>query len=161
MVKKIYYEKIGRRYVPALEYDQTLMDALPKGSHLIQVYPGGKSTRYNVDPNYAALIAASRVAEDALSRAIMQACEIRRQRRHDKGTPLTPDQKAAWDHLVEVFGDDAKQLEWASVRECAEAGTKALEDEASKLMQYDAVKLAYDHFIMVCEICARSENEST
>lgn len=159
MVKKIYYEKIGRRYVPALEYDQTLMDALPKGSHLIQVYPGGKSTRYNVDPNYAALIAASRVAEDALSRAIMKATEIRRQQRHEKGTPLTPGQKAAWDKLVEEFGEDAKQLEWASVRECAEAGVTALQEEADKLMHHEAVKLAFDHFVMVCEICARSENE--
>lgn len=160
MVKKIFYEKVGRRYKPVSEYDSSLIDALPKGSHLIQVYPGGKSTRYNVDPNYAALIAAGRVCEDALSRAIMQACEIRRQQRHEKGTPLTPGQKAAWEKLVEEFGPDAKQLEWASVRECAEAGTKALEEEATKLMQNEAVKLAYEHFQMVCEL-TKANNEST
>ena len=28
--------------------------------------PGGKSTRYNIDPNYAAMIAAGRIAEDAI-----------------------------------------------------------------------------------------------
>ena len=59
--KTIFYKKVGRRYVPVYEYDQTLMDALPKGSHLIQVYPGGQSTKYNVDPAYAPLIAAGRV----------------------------------------------------------------------------------------------------
>lgn len=142
------------------EYDSNLMDGLPKGAHLILVYPGGQSTRYNVDPNYAAMIAAGRVAEDALSRAIMQATEIRRQQRHEKGTPLTPGQKAAWENLVKEFGPDAKQLEWASVREIAEVGVKALEEEANKLMQNEAVKLAYEHFQMVCEL-TKANNEST
>ena len=160
MVKKIFYEKRGRRYYPVSEYDSNLMDGLPKGAHLILVYPGGQSTRYNVDPNYAAMIAAGRVAEDALSRAIMQATEIRRQQRHEKGTPLTPGQKAAWENLVKEFGPDAKQLEWASVREIAEVGVKALEEEATKLMQNEAVKLAYEHFQMVCEL-TKANNEST
>lgn len=159
MVKKIFYEKVGRRYKPVSEYDQTLMDALPKGTHMIQVYPGGKSTRYNVDPNYAAMIAAGRVCEDTISRAIMKASDIRRQQRHNKNEPLTPGQKAAWDKLVEEFGESARQLEWPSAREIAEAGVQAMQDEADLLMQYDAVKLAYDHFLMVCEICKRSENE--
>jgi hypothetical protein len=152
MVKKVFYEKVGRRYKPVHEYDQTLMDALPKGNHLISVYPGGKSTRYNVDPNYAALIAASRVAEDAISTAIHNATEIRRQKHQENNQPLTPEQKAAWEHLVAVFGDSAKCLEWASVRECAEAGAKALQQEADKLMQHESVRLAYEQFILVCEL---------
>ena len=41
MVKKVYYEKIGRRYRPVAEYDSDLLDSFPKGSHLICVYPGG------------------------------------------------------------------------------------------------------------------------
>lgn len=158
MVKKVFYEKVGRRYKPVSEYDSELMDALPKGSHLIQVYPGGKSTRYKVDPNYAALIAAGRVCEDAISRELMRASDIRMQR-SDRERELTPEQKAAWEHLVEVMGPSAKTLEWPSAREIAEAGVQAMQAEADKLMTYDAVKLAYDHFLMVCEICARSENE--
>lgn len=151
MVKKVFYEKVGRRYYPVSEYDSTLMDALPKGDHLISVYPGGKSTRYRVEPNYAAVIAASRVAEDAISKAVHDATEIRRKTQGDK-TPLTPEQKAAWEHLVEVFGDSARQLEWASVRECAEAGATAMQDEAMKLMQHTAVQEAYDHFMIVCAL---------
>lgn len=150
--KTIFYKKEGRKYVPAYEYDQELMDAFPKGSHLVMVYPGGSSRRYNVDPNHAAMIAAGRVAEDAISRVIMQATEIRRNSRGDKGIPLTPEQKEAWDRLVEVFGDDARQLEWPSVRECAEAGVKAMEIEADKLMANPAVRKAYDHFQLVCKL---------
>jgi hypothetical protein len=64
MTKKIYYEKRGRRYVPVMEHDYELMDAMPKGNHLIMCFPGGKSTRYNIDPALAPMIAAGRVAED-------------------------------------------------------------------------------------------------
>jgi hypothetical protein len=47
-----------------MEYDEYLMDGLPYGNHMIMVYPGGQSTRYNIDPALAPMIAAGRVAED-------------------------------------------------------------------------------------------------
>jgi hypothetical protein len=150
-MKKIFYEKVGRRYKPVYEYDQTLMDAFPKGTHIVMCYPGGQSTRYNVDPNYAAMIAAGRVAEDAISKKMMEASEIRMQRK-DRDKQLTPSQRAAWDNLVREFGDSAKQLEWASVREIAEAGVDAMQAEADKLMQNPAVKKAWDNFTMLCEL---------
>ena len=153
-MKKIFYEKIGRRYVPVSEYDSNLLDAFPKGTHIVICYPGGQSTRYNIDPNYAAMIAAGRVAEDAISSSIMKATEIRRQTRRDNDgkTPLTDEQRAAWENLIRVFGDDARQLEWPSVRECAEAGVKAMQDEAEKLLAVPSVKKAYEHFMLVCEL---------
>lgn len=58
MKKTIFYKKEGRKYVPVYEYDQELLDAFPKGTHLVQVYPGGSSRRFNIQPNYAAMIAA-------------------------------------------------------------------------------------------------------
>jgi hypothetical protein len=146
-MKKIYYEKIGRRYVPVYEYDQRLMDAFPKGTHLIQCYPGGRSTRYNVDPNYAAMIAAGRVAEDKISEAIRTASDLR-----TKSKPLTPGQKAAWENLVKEFGEEARMLEWPSAREACEQAVKAMQDEADKLMTNPTVKKAYDKFIMLCEL---------
>ena len=159
-LKKTFYEKRGRRYYPVSEYDHELMDSLPQGDHLISVYPGGKSTRYHVEPNYVAIIAATRVAEDAISRKIMQATEIRRQPRYEKETPLTPPQKAAWDNLVKEFGDSARRLEWPSVRECAEAGAAAMQEEANKLMKHEAVRLAYEQFLLLCKICKENENGS-
>lgn len=151
MTKEIFYKKVGRKYVPVSEYDSDLSYALPKGSHLIISYPGGQSTRYNVNPNHVALIAACRVAEDAITKAIMNATEIRRR---DRGgtTPLTPEQKAAWEHLVEVFGDDAKQLEWPSARGAAEDAVKAMMEEAEKLMAVPSVQKAYEQFMLVAEL---------
>jgi len=151
-MKRVFYEKVGRRYVPVSEYDSDLVDAFPKGTHIIMSYPGGKSTRYNIDPNYAAMIAAGRLAEDAVSKALVEATEIRRQQRHEKGTPLTPGQKAAWEKLVEEFGPDAKQLEWPSARECAEKAVAAMQEEADKLMQHESVRQAYEHFQLMCEL---------
>lgn len=153
-MKKIFYEKVGRKYVPVSEYDSNLLDALPKGTHIVMVYPGGQSTRYQINPAHAPMIAAGRVAEDAISSSIMKATEIRRQTRtNSEGkVPLTQEQQDAWNNLIRVFGDDARQLEWPSVRECAEAGVKAMQDEAEKLMTVPAVKKAYEHFMLVCEL---------
>jgi hypothetical protein len=155
-MKKIFYEKVGRKYVPVYEYDQTLMDAFPKGTHIVMCYPGGQSTRYNVNPNYASMIAAGRLAEDEISKKMMEASEIRLQRK-DRDKQLTPSQRAAWDNLVNEFGDSAKQLEWASVREIAEAGVDAMQAEADKLMQNESVRKAYEHFQLICELSKNRE----
>ncbi|NBR24018.1 MAG: hypothetical protein EBU08_09660 [Micrococcales bacterium] len=146
-MKKIFYEKRGRRYYPVSEYDSNLIDGLPKGTHLVDVYPGGKSTRYNVDPNHAALIAAGRIAEEAMCQALRNASEIQ-----PKTRALTPEQLAAWEHLIKVFGEDARCLSRASSRDIAEAGIRALQMEADKLMINASVRAAYDQFIMMCEL---------
>jgi hypothetical protein len=154
MTKKIYYEKVGRKYVPVAEYDSNLVDSFHKGTHLVIVYPGGTSRRFDIDPNYAAMIAAGRVAQDVVSKHIIDATEIRRQKeRHADGSvPLTPGQKAAWNKLIEEFGDSARQLEWPSAHEAAEAAVAAMQVEADKLMTNPAVKRAYDNFQMICNL---------
>lgn len=156
-MKKIYYEKQGRKYVPVSEYDNDFLDSFTKGNHLVMSCPGGVSRRYNINPNYAAMIAAGRIAEDAISKKIHEATEIRRNYKN-RSTPLTPGQRKAWDKLIKEFGEDARQLEWASVRECAEAGVNAMIEEADKLMKHEAVKQAYDHFMFVAKLAYDETN---
>ena len=146
-MKKIYYEKVGRRYVPVAEYDNDLLDSFSKGTHLVMVYPGGQSRRFNVDPNYAAMIAAGRVAEDAICKAISKASELR-----PKSTPITPGQKKAWEKLAKEMGDELCTLYGLSVHDCAEAGVKAMQQEADKLMQHEGVRRAYEQFQLMCEL---------
>ena len=153
MTKKIYYEKLGRRYVPVAEYDNDLLDSFTKGTHLVMSYPGGQSRCFNIDPNYAAMIAAGRVAEDAICRAISKASEIKPQR-----TPITPGQKKAWEKLAKEFGDELCPLTYGSYRDHAEAGVKAMQEEADKLMKHDSVRKAYEHFILMCEL-TKEKNE--
>jgi hypothetical protein len=154
MTKKVYYEKVGRRYKPVAEYDSTYMDSFPKGSHLVMCYPGGSSRRFNIQPNYAALIAASRVAEDAMSKAVVKASEMRP---HQK--PITEKQKKAWENLAKAFGNDRYYIEIPSAREIAEAGVKALQDEANVLYSNEAVKKAYEHFILICELTKEQQHD--
>lgn len=156
-MKKIFYEKVGRKYVPVSEYDSELAYAMPKGDHLIMVYPGGQSTRYNINPNHAALIAAGRVAMEAMTNAVSEASEMRRADRCEK--PLTIEQKQAWDNLVSVFGESARYLNWDSAHSVAEAGINALTKEAEKLMTVPAVKKAFNHFLLVCELTKENNNE--
>ena len=150
-MKKIFYEKVGRRYVPVQEYDEYLMDSFPKGSHLVMCYPGGKSTVYNVDPNYAAMIAAGRVAADAMCVAIGKASEMQKEKYGNKA--LTNEQLAAWNHFIEVMGESGRYVHYNSIRGIAEAGIKALETEAAKLMQHESVRAAYEQFLTVVELC--------
>ena len=153
MTKKIYYEKVGRRYKPVAEYDSDYMDSFPKGNHLIMCYPGGSSRRFNVDPNYAAMIAAGRVAEDAISQAVVKASEMRPHNR-----PITEKQKKAWENMAKAFGSERYYIEIPSAREIAEEGVKAMSIEAEKLLQNEAVRKAYDHFVLVCKLTQESKN---
>ena len=146
-MKKIYYEKIGRRYRPVAEYDNDLLDSFPKGVHLVLCYPGGSSRRFNVEPNHAAMIAAGRVAEDAICDALRKSSEMRPQR-----TPITPGQKKAWENLAKEFGDELCPLTYGSTRDHAEAAVKAMIQEADKLMKHEGVKRAYEQFQLMCEL---------
>lgn len=146
-MKKIYYIKEGRKYVPVAEYDSDLLDSFSKGTHLVMVYPGGTSRRFNIDPNYAAMIAAGRVAEDAICKAISKASELR-----PKHTPITEAQRKAWAKLAKEMGDELCTLYGLSVHDCAEAGVKAMMEEANQLMENPSVKKAYEHFLLVCEL---------
>jgi hypothetical protein len=152
MTKKIFYEKVGRRYVPVAEYDSTYMDSFPKGNHLVMCYPGGSSRRFNVEAAYAPMIAAGRVAEDAISSAVVKASEMRP---HNK--PITEQQKKAWENLAKAFGDDRYYIEIPSAREIAEQGVKAMAVEAEKLLEHESVRKAYDHFMLMCKLVAKNE----
>jgi hypothetical protein len=152
MVTKIYYEKVGRKYVPVAEYDSDYLDAFPKGSTLVMCYPGGQSRRYNIDPDYAALIAAARVAEDAMIQAMSKASELK-----PKHTPITEGQRRAWKKLAREFGDELATLNGASSYDIAQAGLKALEDEAARLLTNESVKAAYDQFLFVCALTKQQE----
>ena len=146
-MKKIYYEKVGRKYVPVAEYDSDFLDSFTKGNHLVMSYPGGTSRRFNIEPALAPMIAAGRVAEDAICRAISKAAELRPQR-----TPLTPRQKQAWEELAAAFGDELCTLQGLSIHDCAQAGVEAMQTEADKLMKNESVRKSYEHFQMMCEL---------
>lgn len=150
------YKKVGRRYVEIGEYDPEAMDYIPNGATLIVKHRSCTSRHYNVDPATVPMLAAGKFCEDEISSALVRASDLRMQR-SDREREMTPGQRAAWDNLVKEFGDNAKQLEWPSARECAEAGTKALQEQAEKLLANDSIREAYDHFMLLCKLSAQHE----
>jgi inorganic pyrophosphatase/exopolyphosphatase len=98
------------------------------------------------------MIAAGRVAEDAISRAVVAASEMRP---HNK--PITEKQKKAWEALAKAFDNDRYYVEIPSAREIAEEGVKAMMKEADKLMEHESVRKAYDHFMLMCKLVAEND----
>jgi len=145
-MRTIYYKKEGRKYIPVSEYDSEVLDSLPYGDHLISVYPSGMS-RKMIDPNFAAMIAAGRYAEDPISKKIQEASDLR-----PKTLPLTREQRAAWEALSVAFGEEIHTLTWPSSWDAAKAGVAAMQEEADKIMTNPAVKLAYDQFMLIAKL---------
>lgn len=153
-MKTLYYKKQGRRYVPVSEYDSELLDSFPKGDHLVSVYPGGSSRRYNINPDYAAMIAAGRVAEDAVCSAIIKAQELR-----PSTTPITEEQQRLWRSLAHSFNQDEYGLIRPAARDAAKAAVRAMQAEADKLLNNPTVRKAYERFLLVAELCKDTKNE--
>jgi hypothetical protein len=77
-----------------------------------------------------------------------------------KETPMTEEQRDAWNHLIEVFGPSARTLEWPSAREIAEAAVSAMVEEADKLLTNPSVRKAYEKFLFIAELTKEHENAS-
>lgn len=149
------YKKVGRRYVEIGEYDPEYTDHVPNGVTMIVKQPGSQSNRYNVDPDILPLLAASIYCEDAISRAIYQAGELRP---HDR--KITPEQRAAFDAFLATMPEDDSNrflLTMGSAREAAEAGTRALVQEAQELLANDSIRAAYEHFMLLCKLSAQND----
>jgi hypothetical protein len=117
-------------------------------------YPGGATRKFNINPNHAAMIAAGRVAKNAICDAMIKASELRSTR-----IPITLGQKKAWEKLAKEFGSELCTLQAPSIHDCAEAGISAMIAEAEKLMTNPAVKKAYEHFLLVCELTKEKQDE--
>lgn len=148
---EVFYRKVGRRYQAVRQYDPNITEAFPYGAHLVVVKKGSTSYRYQVDPALAPMIAAGIYAEDAVSQAVVEAAALRPQT-----TPLTLDQIDAWEKFSKTFGDSMYTVETASAHEIAQAGVRAMQEEAAKLMQNPAVAQAYEHFQLMCKLAAEN-----
>ena len=137
-MKKIYYEKKGRRYVPVSEYDSEWMDSFPAGNHLVMSYPGGSSRRFRIDPALAPMIAAGRYAEEAIATRIREATELRPLDR-----VVDEDTNRRWKKFIATVPDNFRfMFTHGSARDAAEAGVEAMQQEAMKLMQNPSVQKA-------------------
>ena len=154
-MKQIFYKKQGRRYVPVSEYDNELLDALPKGDHLVSVYPGGGSRRYRIDPALAPMIAAGRYAEEAITRKIQEATELRPMNRE-----IDEETQRKWKRFISTVPEDFRYMfTHGSARDAAEAGVQAMTEEAEKILSNPTVRKAYERFLFVVELTREQQHE--
>jgi hypothetical protein len=143
-MKETYYKRVGRRYVPVAEYDSDLSNSFGPGAHLVICKPGVTIKRYDIDAEYAPLIAAVNSMGDHLSRLIRHELEFK-----PVQAPITPEQKLAWENLATAFGNSLAPLQSESVFNVVEQAKKAIIDEAKQLLTNQSVKLAYENFLLV------------
>jgi hypothetical protein len=116
-------------------------------------YPSGQRTRCNIEPDFAAMIAAGHYAEDAISKAIVRAQEMRPQ----QGKELTQEERDAWNNFVRVMGDRGRYIEIPSAREATEAGVKAMMLAAKDMFETNpSVKQAYEHLLTLAALAKKS-----
>lgn len=104
-----FYRKIGRRYVPVARWEPALMEAFPRGHHLVSVGLdplGIRTMRRAVEPDHAGLLAALQERREECLKALLQAAE------HRRAGYLTPRRqerhRRAWKAYCEVMGEDAE-----------------------------------------------------
>jgi hypothetical protein len=148
------YKKQGRRYVPVGEYTPEWDNNFPDGVHIVVTKPGISSRRYKINPAFAPLIAAGLYAEDAMARAISDASAAQPSKQ-----PLSADEMAAWKHMEKVFGDKLMYISYPSAFDIAQAGIKAMQEEAAKKLKHPSVAYAWDQFMLTWQLCNTDQKE--
>jgi len=70
---------------------------------------------------------------------------------------LTEEELKAWAVFKEAMGIDVLRIKYASANEVIDAGLAAMQEEADKMLQYPAVKEAWDHFMFMCQLTKNFE----
>lgn len=121
-MEETYYRKVGRRYIPVHQTLDTY--GWPEGCYVVWVTPGSTSIRTTAEPAYAELLAASKVAEDAMLKSMRDMDRVR-----PAVNPLTPRQKKAWEEFSKAMGEEMS-LWGKSMQDIVDAGLEALRKAA-------------------------------
>lgn len=128
-MKRVFYEKVGRRYKAVAEYDSDLVGSLPEGAHLIVVRPGLKSTLFQVDPAYAAVEAALKEFKDQVASLIIEAQKLQPPR----DRKLTKTEQEVYDFAKERLHKEAITLGYYNcVYDVLEKGMEFLREKSNK-----------------------------
>ena len=66
--------------------------------------------------------------------------------------PVTPEQKAAWEQMVEAWGDELCRLQSGSILEAIRAGIDEMVRHSAELLENPALKQSYDNFILLSKL---------
>lgn len=133
-------------YKPVYQYCNELSDAFPEGSHLVVCKPGSRSRVYNIDPAIGEFLAASLIMQDFMVNELVKNTEAK----PDK-EPLTEKQAKAWELFKKDFGGTG-YLRHESAHTIVKNTLQSVIDHMEKDFKSDAVKKAWDNFIMLAKL---------
>lgn len=146
MSTTLYKQKVSPggkiTYVPIKEYAPELTDSIYEGAHLIVCKPGSKVIKHNINPDYASVIAASIIAREEIIARIVDESMLRPEK-----TPLTPEQKTAYNAFIEAMGKESCRLTYGSIFDAVTKGIDKMVECAVEYSEIPAVKETYNNFI--------------
>jgi len=142
----IIYKKVGKKYFP-MGVDTYKWDILPVGAHLIVIDGGCTTRKYNIDPDYAPMLAAVMYCRDELANAIGEATSAR-----PRNQPITELQRKKWEEFAESMGESLMLLQHDSTYDVAEKVLKMLIARSDELLKNESVKLAHDQFLFLSKL---------
>lgn len=141
------YKKEGRRYIPVSEYGEEWMRSFPYGATLVVCREGMQSQLFNIDPAIAPMLAAAKYADTAMVEAVVEASKA-----HPPKDPVTPTQQKAWKKLEKAYGGGIFYVSYPSAYNIMNAAVLELSKEAEKMLQNEAVRKAYDDFMLIYKL---------
>lgn len=153
---EVYYRKVGKKYEPVSVYDSTVLDGMPKGTHLVVVDNNCTMRKYSIDPALAPLIAAGMTAVDSLATSIVAAGELR-----PSSLPVSQETSDAYKRFLETLPDNQRYyVTSGSAREMAEKVIEQLTNRAEEMMKNEAMKNAYEHFLLIAKLTHEENSKS-
>ena len=116
------YQKHGRRYVELGKYVD--LDCYEQGAHLLVVNKGSTSYLHNVEPDKAGVLAAMKIAKDAMLQAFMEASDLRPA---NPPVTITEEQRRLLDELKATGFNESIWIR-ESIQGIIDAGMSVLED---------------------------------
>jgi hypothetical protein len=115
------YKKVGKKFIPVAETE--VIHSYPEGFYLVRIKPGCTSTApLKLHPRYAQLEAALMHFKDELVDGLRDASEVKTNK------PITEEQRAAWDNMLAVFGDESRMFHYAALYDIATVAIEKIQD---------------------------------
>lgn len=115
------YKKHGRRYKEIGNYEPEAYDTYPHGAHLVISRPGSRLTRFSINPDHAALLAAAEDMREAMIQAMRDASMPRISEKAKAA------HKRGWAAYIAAVGrEDMLTVTGASAQDCVQAGIDVL-----------------------------------
>lgn len=99
-MSETFYVKKGRKYIPVSYLHDGLLDALPKGCHLVVVMDGSTAYRMQIAPAFAGTLGALTEIRDDMAKVISEAINCR----PNVNRELTKTELKHWRALEKLFG---------------------------------------------------------